>query len=150
MSNPYASNRGEGGLISELHGQTYGLKAGQIRRLRHLYKRRIPRNRLVSQEFARQLASISRETGRQVGALVSRNGDVEYVTVGDALRIELPDFKRVRGGTGRFRGLRCIHTHLRGESLTRDDLTDLALLRLDAMVAIQVDDDGLPRLAEYA
>ncbi len=81
---------------------------------------------------------------------MSRNGDVEYVTVGDALRIELPDFKRVRGGTGRFRGLRCIHTHLRGEALTRDDLTDLALLRLDAMVAIQVDDDGLPRLVEYA
>ncbi len=81
---------------------------------------------------------------------MSRNGDIEYVTVGDALRIELPDFKRVRGGTGRFRGLRCIHTHLRGESLTRDDLTDLALLRLDVMVAIQVDADGLPRLAEYA
>jgi GTP-binding protein HflX len=81
---------------------------------------------------------------------VSRNGDVEYVMVGDALRIQLPDFKRVRGGTGRFRGLRCIHTHLRGESLTRDDLTDLALLRLDAMVAIQVDEAGLPKLAEYA
>ena len=144
------SSRGEGGLISELHGQTYGLKASQIRRLRQLYKRRIPRNRLVSQDFARQLCSISYETGRQVGALVTRNGHVEYVTVGDALRIELPDFKRVRGGTGRFRGLRCIHTHLRGESLTRDDLTDLALLRLDAMVAIQVDDGGLPRLAEYA
>ncbi len=81
---------------------------------------------------------------------MSRNGDVEYVMVGDALRIQLPDFKRVRGGTGRFRGLRCIHTHLRGESLTRDDLTDLALLRLDAMVVIQVDEAGLPELAEYA
>jgi GTP-binding protein HflX len=85
-----------------------------------------------------------------VGALVSRAGNVEYVTVGDAFRIELPDFRRVRGGAGRFRGLRCIHTHLRGEKLTRDDLTDLALLRLDAMLAIQVDEAGLPRLAEYA
>jgi GTP-binding protein HflX len=72
------------------------------------------------------------------------------VTVGDALRIELPDFKRVRGGAGRFRGLRCIHTHLRDEKLTQDDLTDLSLLRLDAMVAIHVDDHGLPRTAEYA
>jgi len=71
--------------------------------------------------------------------------------VGDAFRIELPDFKRVRGGAGRFRGLRCIHTHLRGESLTNDDLTDLSLLRLDAMVVVHVDaDSGLPRTAEYA
>jgi GTP-binding protein HflX len=85
-----------------------------------------------------------------VGALVDRSGRVEYVTVGDAFHVELPDFKRVRGGAGRFRGLRCIVTHLRGESLTQDNLTDLTLLRLDAMVAIQVDDSGLPRLAEYA
>jgi GTP-binding protein HflX len=82
--------------------------------------------------------------------LVSRAGDVEYVTIGDSFKIELPDFKRVRGGPGRFRGLRCIHTHLRDEPLTRDDLTDLQLLRLDAMVAIRVDENGLPDLAEYA
>jgi len=85
-----------------------------------------------------------------VGALVDRGGRVEYLTVGDAFHVELPDFKRVRGGTGRFRGLRCILTHLRDEPLTRDNLTDLSLLRLDAMVAIRVDDRGLPGLAEYA
>ena len=104
----------------------------------------------MSQEFARQLSEISFETGRQVGALVNRGGNVEYVTVGDAFRIELPDFKRVRGGPGRFRGLRCIHTHLRGEPLSHDDLTDLQLLRLDAMLAIRVGEAGLPGLAEYA
>src|SRR4051812_12637873 len=65
--------------------------------------------------------------------------------VGDNRRIELPDFKRIRVAVDRFRGLRCIHTHLRGEILTQDDLTDLALLRLDLMVAINVDpDNGLP------
>ena len=31
-----------------------------------------------------------------VGALIDRKGYVEYVIVGDARRIELPDFKRVR------------------------------------------------------
>ena len=70
--------------------------------------------------------------------------------VGDAFSITLPDFKRVRAGAGRFRGLRCIHTHLRGERLTQDDLTDLALLRLDAMVAVLVDDHGLPDKVDYA
>ena len=105
---------------------------------------------MVSQDFARALCDLSHETGRQLGALVDRNGCVEYVMVGDANQIELPDFKRVRGGAGRFRGLRCIHTHLNGESLTRDDMTDLALLRLDAMIAIEVDEDGLPGQAHYA
>jgi GTP-binding protein HflX len=81
---------------------------------------------------------------------VGRNGRVEYVMVGDAFSITLPDFKRVRTGAGRFRGLRCIHTHLRGEPLTRDDLTDLALLRLDAMVAVLVSDSGLPDKVDYA
>ena len=71
--------------------------------------------------------------------------------VGDNRRIELPDFKRVRVASDRFRGLRCVHTHLRGEQLTQDDLTDLALLRLDLMVAIDVDpDNGLPGLVRAA
>src|SRR4051812_6409416 len=71
--------------------------------------------------------------------------------VGDNRRIELPDFKRVRVAIDRFRGLRCIHTHLRGEGLTQDDLTDLALLRLDLMVAIDVNaNDGLPGVIRAA
>ena len=71
--------------------------------------------------------------------------------VGDNRRIELPDFKRIRVASGRFRGLRCVHTHLRGEELTQDDLTDLALLRLDLMVAIDVDPDtALPGLVRAA
>ena len=70
--------------------------------------------------------------------------------VGDARSIELPDWGRLRAGRGRLRGLRCIHTHLGGEGLTRDDKTDLLLLRLDAMVTIGVGDDGLPTLAYTA
>ena len=50
-----------------------------------------------------------------------------------------------------FADLRCVHTHLRGEELTRDDLTDLALLRLDLMAAIDVDErTGLPGVVRSA
>ena len=70
--------------------------------------------------------------------------------VGDSHSIELPDWGRLRAGRGRLRGLRGLHTHLGGEGLTRDDKTDLLLLRLDAMVTIGVDDDGLPTLAHTA
>ena len=99
----------------------------------------------MTPEFARQLGELSHEIRRQIGVLIDRKGHVQYVMVGDNRRIELPDFKRVRVASGRFRGLRCVHTHLRGEQLTQDDLTDLALLRLDLMAAIDVDTTtGLP------
>jgi GTP-binding protein HflX len=87
---------------------------------------------------------------RQVGVLVNRGGYVEHVVVGDARKIVLPDLKRVRMGMDRFRGLRCVHTHLAGEALTHDDLADLALLRLDLMAAIDVQADGLPGLVRAA
>ena len=76
--------------------------------------------------------------------LLNRRGEVEYVIVGDARQIELPDVGRARAGQLRLRGLRLVHTHLKDEPLTRDDLTDLVLLRLDAMAAVVARDDGLP------
>jgi GTP-binding protein HflX len=127
------------------------LKANQLRRIEKLYTRRIPPREIVTAEFARQLAELSHETRRQIGALIDRKGHVEYVMVGDNRRIELPDFKRVRVAVDRFRGLRFVHTHLRGEELTQDDLTDLALLRLDLMAAIDVNPEtGLPGLLRAA
>src|SRR6266436_9508874 len=137
--------------MRNLHGNTHGLKPNQLRRIEKLYQRRIPPREILTPEFARQLSELSHETNRQIGALIDRKGYVEYVIVGDARRIELPDFKRVRVAGDRFRGLRCVHTHLRGEDLTRDDLTDLALLRLDLMAAIDVDEhSGLPGVVRAA
>lgn len=111
-----------------------------------MFQRRIPPAQIVTAEFARQLTELSHEIGRQVGVLVDRKGHIEHVVVGDATKIVLPAQDRSRLGKSRFNGLRCIHTHLRGESnLTHDDLTDLALLRLDLMAAIDVDPrSGLP------
>src|SRR5439155_23960123 len=50
----------------------------------------------------------------------------------------------------RFRGLRLVHTHVRGEPLTRDDLVDLVRLRLDLVAAIQIWHTGEPRSLMYA
>jgi GTP-binding protein HflX len=137
-------------LISTVEGNVQGLKTNQIQRLEKLFKRRIAPREIITQEFARQLTELSHEINRQVGVLVNRKGYVEYVVVGNARGIVLPDLKRVRVGEGRFRGLRCLHTHLAGEGLTQDDLTDLALLRLDLMAAVDVRADGLPGLVYAA
>jgi GTPase len=135
----------KGADISNVQGNTQGLKPNQLRRIEKLYSRRISPQQVVTPEFARQLSELSHETRRQIGALIDRKGYVEYVVVGDARRIEWPDLKRTRVATERFRGLRAVHTHLRGEGLTQDDLNDLALLRLDLMAAVDVDErTGLP------
>ena len=71
--------------------------------------------------------------------------------VGTAKGIEMPDFGRARASQDRFRGLRCVHTQFLKEKLTQDDLTDLALLRLDLMSVIQVNEKtGLPDLVYSA
>jgi GTPase len=140
----------EESVIRNIEGNIQGLKHNQVQRLEKLYNRRIPPREIVTQEFARQLTELSHELNRQIGVLVNRNGYVEYVVVGNARSIVLPDLKRVRVGETRFRGLRCLHTHLTGEGLTQDDLTDLALLRLDLMAAIDVRSDGLPGVVRAA
>lgn len=136
--------------IRNIEGNVQGLKPNQLHRLEKLYQRRVPPREIITQELARQLSEISSEINRQVGVLIDRKGYVEHVMVGSAHSIMLPDLKRTRVGQGRFRGLRCLHTHLSGEELTQDDLSDLALLRLDLMASVDVHQDGLPGLVRAA
>ena len=100
---------------------------------------------MITPELARTLTEISLETNRQLAVLIDRGGNVRYVVVGGPMGILIPDLSDFRLGSGpRLRGLRFVHTHLRGEPLSHDDLTDLALLRLDFMAAIEVLESGLP------
>ena len=105
----------------------------------------------MTQEFARELTEISRDIRRPVGVFVDRRGAVTHAMVGDARgRLEMPDWGRLRAGQGRLRGIRCIRTQLGDDAITHDDLSDLAKLRLDAMVAVEVTEDGLPGNAHVA
>jgi len=121
------------------------LKSSQTKKILSLYHRRIPPQRVITPELARTLSELSWDTQRQLAILVDRGGNVRYVVVGGLFGIWIPDLSEFRLGRGpRLRGLRCLHTHLRGEFLTHDDLTDLAMLRLDLMASIEVGDGGLP------
>ena len=129
-------------LIQQIDGNILGIKQSQRSALERTFRRRVLPQQVVSPELAKHLCAISRELGRQVGVLLSRDGIIRHVILGDATHLELPDIGRLRGGTSRFRGLRLIHTHLRGEPITQDDLNDLALLRLDLIAMIQAEEDG--------
>ena len=82
--------------------------------------------------------------------MITRRGEVAYVIVGSHHDIVIPSLDGFRSSSVRFKGLRLIHTHLAGEELTTDDLTDLALLRLDLVCAVAAGEDGLPGLAHTA
>jgi GTP-binding protein HflX len=130
--------------IPAISGNTQGLKPNQLRRLEATYRLRVEPGEVASAELARHLSELSLETGRQVGVLIDRRGDVEHVIVGDASKLVLPELGRVRAGDTRLRGLRLVHTHLKDQPLTPDDITDLALLRLDLVCALVARTDGLP------
>ena len=138
--------------IPEVFGNITGLKRQQHSSIERLYRASFgPAPEVfIPLNLANRMAEIARELNRQIGILVDRRGQVTHVIVGDAHRIFIPDLTRHRAGSGRFRGLRLLHTHLRGEGLTQDDLTDLSLLRLDMVLAFQSDINGRPGSVEYA
>ena len=136
--------------MNKIHGNLTGLAPAQIKGIEQLYRRRVPPERIVTHDLARQLTTLSREINRQIGLLISRRGEIAFVVVGSHKDILIPGLDSFRSSSSRFRGLRLIHTHLDGENLTTDDLTDLALLRLDLVCAIDTDPDGLPGKAYTA
>lgn len=130
--------------MKKIYGNTTGLRATQIQSLEHIYRFRIPPDSLITPELTNEISRISFETRRQIGILVNRSGKIIYVILGDAHQIVIPDTLDYRAIPGKLKGLRCIHTHVKDEELSRDDLTDLALLRLDVMAAISISDTGEP------
>lgn len=89
------------------------------------------------------MAEWSDSTGRQIGVLADRSGNISHVIVGDAKGIFIPELTDYPLGRKVLRGLRLIHTHLKSEAISQDDITDLSLLRLDALIVIGLK-DGRP------
>jgi GTP-binding protein HflX len=130
--------------MKKLYGNLSGLKASQIAGLENIYDRRVSPEYLVSPEIADELCRLTHEIRRQIGILINRQGKVTSVIVGDYHGIVLPDISQYRSASDRLKGVRCIHTHLRSEPLSHDDLTDLSLLRLDIMAVLTLTPEGKP------
>jgi GTP-binding protein HflX len=136
--------------VDTLHGKTAGLGTAENKALRALYRRRLAASEFLSPALARELMEVSRLVGRRVGLLIDRKGEIDKVVVGDAVRVFLPDLGPRRGGAARFRGVRLVLSALRPDGLTEEDLTDLVLLQLDAVVVVHARPDGLPGAVHYA
>lgn len=122
--------------MKKIFGSLTGLKPNQIKSLERLYNRRVNPALMLTPELARELLQLGLELRRQIGLLIDRKGYVNFVILGDAQGIVIPDLSDYRVASDRLCGLRCIHTHLEDAPLSDEDLSDLALLRLDLMAAI--------------
>jgi len=137
-------------MTMELFGELDGLKPRQKKDLLRLYRRRCQPEEVISPGLARQLALLSADCGRVLGLMLNRRGHVEMVIIGDSQTLTIPSLHRYRLGHGRLRGLRCVHTTFSPPGLTREDITDLSVLRLDLIAAISLDSAGQPAAIEIA
>ena len=133
-------------MSREIFGNIAGLKPSIIRSLEKLYRRKVPPQSIITSELAQELAYLSYQINRQIGVLINRKGDIDFVVVGSYNRIEIPELHGYRDHQARLKGLRFIHTHLvkknQSSGLDQDDLIDLAFLRLDLIGAQEVYEDG--------
>lgn len=130
--------------IPKPEGNLQGLKPSQLNALSRLFNRRFPAEDVYTIEQAREMALLSRALGRQVGLLIDRKGRVQMVLVGEAGGILIPELPRGRTGQERLRGLRLLHTHLSPDGISQEDLMDMLFLRLDAVIALNVNPTGDP------
>ena len=136
-------------MAHKIYGDIKGLASSHKRSLERLYRRRIPPTRLLTNELCRSMCNISDVLSRQVAVLANRKGNITHVILGDRHSIFIPDLSYYRRSHDRLKGLRLIHTHLgKGKGLDQEDLTDLALLRLDSMVAVETV-NGLPERVHW-
>ena len=98
----------------------------------------------MTPELASASTKLSHTLRRQIGFVINRRGVIESVIVGTDRQLVIPLLARSRSGPRLLRGVRVVHTSFTEPPLTNDDLTDLALLRLDMIVAIGVGAYGEP------
>lgn len=122
--------------MTPIHGDTASLKASHKRQLQKLAHRSVPADRVISGALARDVLELAHELNRRIGLFIDRRGRISRVILGNAHSLELPEFDRVRGADGRLRGIRLVATHLVPDPLDREELADLAKLRLDLIAAI--------------
>jgi len=110
----------------------------------------VPSSAVLTTELARTTSQLTREIRRPIGLLLTRRGVIEQVLVGTGCAPTFESLAKFRVGSHSLRGLRLIRTHLHDDPLSQDDLTHLALLRLDLIGVLGVDEKGEPSLLHLA
>ena len=122
-----------------------GLKPNHLKQLQRLYHQRLLGDRFTTPEFAQRLAAISTELDQPVCVYVNRRGQVIRVGVGNPRQTRIPPLELPRYGAERLCGIRCIATQLKQEPPGTNDLTAMAMQRLDSLILVTLSGQGFQR-----
>ncbi len=136
--------------MPELHGNLEGVKNATQAQIKALYDELIPAGCFIPYDLLQKLCGFSAVLNREIALYISRYGDIVDVIVGQSDRIDLPEI-RLRRSAARLSMVRCVHTHPSdGGELSDVDLSALQTVRLDAMCAVGVSQNGNPTTVQCA
>ncbi|MDU5110554.1 MAG: GTPase HflX [Clostridium sp.] len=121
-----------------IFGNIEGVKKTFLEELEGLYRAKVLKDEVCSEEIIQTISRISSNIEREISVAIDRRGKVVSITIGDSTSVEIGmiDIRERR-----LSGVRVIHTHPNGYSnLSALDLSALLKLKLDAVVAIGVYD----------
>ncbi|MEI6427284.1 MAG: GTPase HflX [Pseudanabaena sp. ELA607] len=107
-----------------------------------MYRSRLPQDAITTPEFAQRLANLSHALQEPLCVMVNRRGQVVRVGLGSPNQTKMSPLELPRYGSERLSGLRCLTTNLRREAPNANDLTAMALQRLDTLVTLTLNQTG--------
>lgn len=124
-----------------IHGNVEGIKEYVLEGLDALYEIKVDKGQLFNQEIVEMIASVSFRINREINVAIDRRGKVIEISIGDSSTVQLP---LLNTSDRRLAGVRIVHTHPSGYSnLSSVDISALMKLKLDAVLALGVDENGI-------
>lgn len=127
--------------MSKINGNVDGIKDFVLNQLASLYDIKIEGGEIITEEIAMFMAKISNDINREINIAIDRNGNIQDISIGDSSSVNLPI---ISVNDRRLSGVRLIHTHPGGNPhLSSVDISALIKLKLDCIVSIGINDDGI-------
>lgn len=120
--------------MATVYGNLQGLKSSQIKQLEQLYEQRQPSDRLITPEFAEQLATLSQVIHQPICCYVNRRGQMVRVAVGTPAQTQLTESDLPRRSGDRLSGIHCLVAQ--SQPPDRSTLVAMMRQRLDALVVL--------------
>lgn len=128
-----------------IKGNTEGIKDFILSELDKIYDGTVEKHKIIEEEILYKIAEISNRINREINTAVDRRGNIIEISIGDSGSVQLPILDI---GERRLAGVRVIHTHPGGNPhLSAIDISALIKLKLDCIVAVGIDDEGITGLS---
>ena len=128
-----------------IYGRTNGVRNTMIIELEKIYDIVVPKHSVCTQEIVNIISMVSNYIDREVSVAINRKGKVISVAIGDSTSVEIP---LIDINEKKLSGIKIVHTHPNGICrLSALDVSALLKLKLDAIVAIALEDEKVKDLS---